>query len=101
MSDIGPGDYVECVNASTAAKAPWKDGPGLHVGRVYVVSETFINANNSPVVLLGWERVLSSRIHGFRCGYGVERFRRIYRPKADLIAGLLKPVETAPEKVPA
>jgi ABC-type cobalt transport system substrate-binding protein len=55
----------------------------------------------APVVsLVGKERVAASIEHGARCGYGVWRFRPIYRPKSELIETLLKSIDE-PVKVVA
>lgn len=95
MSAIGPGDWVECINASPkpgTRKVDWR-GPTIEVGKLYRVTAAFVDGTGAPVILVGWERVKATRENGFRCGYHVDRFRPVYRPRTDLIESLLQPVD--------
>ena len=76
MSDIGPGDYVQCIDASTPLGS-WDTDEFIFEGAYYWVSDVFVNEKNYPVLLVGFERTVSSKIVGYRQGYGVYRFRKI------------------------
>ena len=91
---IGPGDWVECVEASPC----WFYGPtGLTRGALYEVCHVGPGECESGfgVWLVGF------RSNGPRGGYGIHRFRKVYRPNADLIQSLLRPVPAEPETVGA
>lgn len=81
MSAIGKGDWVECVDASPG----WYGLPsGLAVGAVYQIAKVVV-----PGVF--W---LAQVDHGSPySGFRAERFRPIYRPKANAFDHLLKPVD--------
>lgn len=87
---IGPGDWVECVDASPGAN----DGLCLTRGGLYC-----IEAVDDRGLLCGTGRCgrtcrgvfLSGRRDRWPwCG---SRFRPIYRPRADLIQTLLEPIK--------
>ncbi len=79
--DIGPGDFVECV----------RDGPNkwgmpswLKAGTIYRVRKVLI----TTLFLYP-----SAALPRPRPGYKIDRFRPIYRPKAEIIQGLLQPIK--------
>lgn len=90
MGDLGPGDFVECVNASGRFAS---DPPsGLLLGALYTVEAVYINDEGRGLTLVGL-RASSPFV-----GYAIDRFRPIYRPKASVIESMLAP---APEMEPA
>lgn len=92
MTAIGPGDWVECVDADFGVGV-WADRRRIFKGMLYQVSDAWIDFDNEPVILVGWEREVATREFGARAGYWVRRFRPIYRPKADLIESLKTPAK--------
>ena len=93
---IGPGDWVECIDA--AARVWFPPEEQLTNGAVYCVAECFTDARGHSVfALVGKERVYGSRYVGFRLGYAIWRFRPIY-PGGALIRKLM---EKLPEKIDA
>lgn len=102
MSAIGPGDWVECVDMRSPGRVGFRWLRGERVpqeGSVYRVSDLWTDSNGEVVILVGWERVGASLEHGRRVGFRANRFRPIYRPKADLIESLKTPAKR--EGVPA
>ena len=88
MSAIGPGDFVECVDASR--KPHNTHQPKVVEGRVYRVVEVGLAAAGGrwlPGLLLA--DAPPARPNGF---YRADRFRPIYRPKSSLIEQLKRPV---------
>lgn len=79
MSDIGPGDYVLCVDADTPSvpRGRFLDQRRPVTGAHYFVSAAFVNPRGDPSILIGWERESMNRVHGGRWGYGLHRFRKI------------------------
>lgn len=99
MSAIGPGDWVECIDASPSEEGRhFCEADQLVLGTVYCVSAAWVWRDSTPVILVGRERSEASEYWGVRCGYGVRRFRLIYRPKNDLIERLKS---SKPALVPA
>ena len=101
MSALGPGDFVECVDASDAIHIILRDRHSvpLVVGAVYRVREidtTPTLDGEDGVVLWGIEMAAGG---GWSRSFRISRFRPLYRPKADLIESLKTPVER--ERVPA
>jgi hypothetical protein len=89
---IGPGDWVECVDARQRPEAPLPP-LGLTVGKLYLVEGVGEWGGFLGVVL---RDVRSWHPSG---GYRADHFRPIYRPKADLIEQLKAPPKTAPVKI--
>lgn len=87
MSSIGPGDFVECVDARPC---PIYGPVPLVVGGLYVVSRV----EQDTATVFGWSIFLVGvRSGGPHGGFGGGRFRPIYRPKQSLIESLKTPVE--------
>lgn len=91
MSAIGPGDFVECVDASPSLKT----GERLSVGAIYQVREVLRGPGMSGrtengVRLVGQRRCLNRQ--GVEYAWRADRFRPIYRPKSSLIEQLKRPV---------
>lgn len=96
MSAIGPGDWVECVDVTSDVAGTGHDWQGERVpveGQIYQVSDAWVDCDGYSVILVGWERDRAARDWGRRCGFAIERFRPIYRPKADLIESLKTPAK--------
>lgn len=94
MSAIGPGDFVECVDA-TSGPGAWMPGEAPVVGAIYTVERVFVNGwgieslhlrelKRHPGSVAFWG--------GGPLGYNIKRFRPIYRPKSSLIEQLKRPV---------
>jgi hypothetical protein len=95
MTDaIGPGDFVECVDASPDAWG-WFDCP-LVVGAIYTVHECAtgtLRPDGAKGRGLRLDRHNPPIPRGF---WGDHRFKPVYRPKQSLIRDLLEPIkETA------
>lgn len=100
-SAIGPGDWVECVDASPC---PRYGDPGLRLGALYQVARTErrrdeITGYEGDGVLLSGYRHPSRGVEKKSDWLGASRFRPIYRPKADLIESLKAPVTRTPQVV--
>jgi hypothetical protein len=100
MSAIGPGDYVECVDASPPAPDTWAADCGAYLvgGRMYRVVS--VGRSWSRKYGLGDGVVLDAPETQYDCPDGipswpVERFRPIYRRKSDLIETLKQPLPDA------
>lgn len=97
-ASIGPGDWVECVDVS-APSGQLHDGGFLVQGRIYQV-ERLVQVRSQDLGLTpGVNLVGQPALHGQsgrKGGYGLWRFRPIYRPKSDLIQQLQQP---APDTV--
>lgn len=79
---IGPGDWVECVDAS--ARIPYGPPP-LCLGSVYRVERVEADVNGwGPGV---W--IVGIRAESPSGGFYADRFRPIYRPKSELLESLL------------
>jgi hypothetical protein len=74
-----PGDMVECVDDTPF---PWSARTMPVRGALYTVSQPGTDGRGRPIVHL---RELTPE-RG--CGYLSHRFRKVYRPSADLIAKL-------------
>ena len=83
---------MECVDTGGWDQYKWAAEDKLTAGQIYCVTAAWVNAFG-PAVLVGWERVSASKDWGFRCGYAPERFKPVYRPKADLIESLKTPAK--------
>ena len=88
---IGVGDFVECVND---APHEWKGVKRLSLGSVYQVRGFHPRGS---IYLRGV--VLPKGPKGIEAGWGLPRFRPIYRPKAELIQSLLAPAPAKPVRV--
>lgn len=84
-ASIGPGDYVECVNVERMRGVSCRF---LRLGAVYRV--TWAGRSAFGVEIL---RVAGIELPPGKRGFQLERFRPIYRPKADLIESLKAPIE--------
>lgn len=89
---IGPGDWVECVDASFRYSDPDGDLALLRVGAVYQVEAVRIGPG---LLLCGVPMVQRQR------GYWADRFRPIYRRDATLITRLLEKLPADQEPVEA
>lgn len=93
-SAIGPGDFVECVNAEPCAL--WGD-PGLREGGIYQVEAVAMRRDSvsgfegAAVRLVGYVHPTTEGVRWL----GADRFRPIYRPNADLIESLKQPAPDA------
>ena len=98
MSAIGPGDWVECVDASPHPNH--KVSTKLVQGALYRVREESVcpETGKNGLTLCGVLLPIHSKI-GREIGWLLSRFRPIYRPKADLIESLKTPAKR--ERVPA
>lgn len=85
--DIGPGDFVVCVNAAPHRFVP---ASGLIQGGLYQVREvvTFPNVRGTGLRLCGV--IMPTHTNGKEFAWTIDRFRPIYRPKPDAFADLLK-----------
>lgn len=100
MSAIGPGDWVECIRVGRSPTPA-----GFRVGAVYRVERTVKNggcAYHGRGAKCGGLFICEMPRPGAG-GWAACAFRPIYRPKADLIKGLLKPIDAPaePERVNA
>lgn len=97
--DIGPGDWVECVDGSRVSRCPdcdWLPESWPVEGLVYRVVDVGVNLFGESWVELAEFREIDPS--GLVVAWDVDRFRPIYRPKESLIQTLLEPVD---EMVPA
>jgi hypothetical protein len=96
---IGPGDWVECVDASPHRGALDPSTIiALSLGALYQVREVadgFAGGELRHGLLLVGLKNRTNR-DGLEFAYDVERFRPIYRPKSSIIEQLKQP---APEAV--
>jgi len=99
---IGPGDWVECVDASTPPGFTLR--AHLAVGRLYlvewvgVVPPGFSNPGAPAIRLMGHPSGLN-RMGRQTVGWAIARFRPIYRPKQEIIEALKAPVARTPKVV--
>lgn len=98
MTAIGPGDWVECVDNAPRSfnvnKRQIEALKFLKLGKIYVVRGFAPFAG----ILLA---EIKAGDEDFGFGWAEERFRPIYRPKADLIERLMQPVPDEPVKAKA
>jgi len=92
--NVGPGDFVQCVDDSPAA---WTGQKLLQSGKVYRVRsvETDTEAPDGsvgPGVTVDGLKLPPSD-NGKETCWRLSRFRLIYRPKDDLIIRLMLPIE--------
>jgi hypothetical protein len=88
---IGPGDFVECVDITPCRVC---GVPNLNLGAIYRVEDVVraLRSNNK----WGWLLILQGvRSAGTQGGFGLGRFRPVYRPSADLIRQLEQPAPDA------
>ena len=90
MSAIGPGDYVECINADPMTMVGGCER--LTIGNIYRVLTVFDWWGDSSVEL---ESPKSDHVTG---GFRLTHFRPIYRPKQSIIKQLKRPAPKAPVK---
>jgi len=95
-SDIGPGDFVECVDARPCAFS----GKSLLVaGAIYQVYDLDVGVSPDGELGLALSLVeISDCDLAGRFVFCATRFRPIYRPKSEIIESLKAP---APELEPA
>lgn len=80
---IGPGDWVECVDAS----------PNRRIGRSVLAHKALYQVERAGFVTnLPALWLVGLRSLGTTGAFDARRFRPIYRPKADLIETLKQPV---------
>ena len=96
MSAIGPGDYVECIAADLNIDGvePIGGWP-LVIGSIYQVRWV-----GKAVSRLGRERpaikvggIVAKTAAGIEGAFDQRYFRPVYRPKSEIIQGLLTPVD--------
>jgi len=89
MSAIGPGDWVECVSVDS------ENDYGLRVGAIYQVERVATGRTLAGIITTGLllHGMNYTGWTGARVGYLPERFRPLYRPKADLIERLMQPID--------
>jgi hypothetical protein len=91
---IGPGDWVEFLGyGGNPGSFSGADGTKLRVGGLYQVEEIIRAAMSTggtceAITLVGIHRL---SVRGRRMAYLPERFRPIYRPRADFIESLKAP----------
>ena len=88
---IGPGDWVECVDDRPC---PVYGPSGLSRGAIYCVAGVEAPAATLDGVAVYLRDVRSRGPNG---GFGLRRFRPIYRPSADLIESLKAPPQRVTE----
>jgi hypothetical protein len=93
---IGPGDYVECVNAGSK----WPGFPCfLILGAIYTVERIVLpgpDTVDDTVFLVGVKNPNDGRItpRGDRvAGFALSRFRPIYRRSDTILKSVLEPVD--------
>lgn len=91
MADVvGPGDWVECIDASTPANRTYNP---LALGALYCVDAVIPRSNTCPrdgcTCVLRLAKVVTKPPH--MPGFCPSRFRPVYRPKAEVIQALLQP----------
>lgn len=96
---IGPGDWVECVDAQFHASA----GVALVLAAIYRVREVLPDAilsggGRGPTVRLR-NIALPIGPHGVEASWAISRFRPIYRPKQEIIEALKAPPIKAQPRV--
>lgn len=96
MTAFGPGDWVECVD--DGARDGYPPPPHLYRGSVWVVERVFLDVGDVIVCRL---QSYPHHLIDNHAGWNINRFRPIYRPKADLIERLMQPVPDEPVKVKA
>lgn len=98
MGEIGKGDWVECVDASCRGYGDWEPGAQPVEGALYTVEDVFDGLDGPTIDLREIKRgPLALMFWGRRVGYGVDRFRPIYRPKSELIESLKAPPQRVSE----
>lgn len=93
--DIGPGDFIECVNAS----APPGMTSRLTEGAIYRAAEVGIVPADYTHVGRPYVRVEGVTPTPGTFGFCIRRFRPVYRPSADLIENLKAPAPASREPV--
>lgn len=95
--DIGPGDWVECVDDSPGrpVNLPYVREAHLVRGRIYRVAAVrdFDHYKNGTVLAIPTVVLTERETHwiawnGTPGGWHLKRFRPVYRPQADLIERL-------------
>jgi hypothetical protein len=96
MSDLGPGDWVECVD--NGPRPTGLPAPELTVGSLYQVESLAELDIGIAVYLVGRPNPRDGAFHAGRqiSGYALARFRPIYRPKQSIIEQLK---QSAPDVV--
>jgi len=89
-ADIGPGDLVECIDASLP-RLGYRDGDELIMGMIYTVERTLVWNGLPGLVLKEAARPPETRTeYNGDCGYLLRRFRPVRRPDPKVILNLLK-----------
>jgi len=93
--DIGPGDFVECVDANPSPGTIFGPTEALRLGALYTVERCMLIDGTPCVHLVEIKRDARAILfYGENCGYATRRFRPIYRPKPNAFDQYLK----APDK---
>ena len=92
MDAIGPGDWVECVEAPKGGA--YSDEGFARVGCIYQVREVIDRCRGNDGVepgcrLVGQPQIIDDL--GLECAYPLALFRPIYRPKSEIIEALKQP----------
>lgn len=98
MSDIGPGDWVECVKSRAAHPVREHFGGHLVVGTIYCVKTVFLGryadgVQGEGITVRG---IVAVNAEGREGGWPLEYFRPIYRPKQSIIEALKQPAPEEP-----
>lgn len=92
MTDIGVGDWVECVRSHSHDLSPSCSVVALQVYQVSWVGEGIWMGQFDFGIQLKEDRLPAE------CAWRMSDFRPIYRPKRDLIANLSAPVDADARK---
>jgi hypothetical protein len=87
---IGPGDFVECIEACPFDSQTGDILPCPAVGDVCQVDGIFDYDGEAGLYLVGWNGCYDD---GERVNFLASAFRPIYRRNDSIIAGLLKPID--------
>ena len=82
MTDIGPGDFIECIDDLRSINPQSM----LVLGAIYTAVEVFDDDRGTPGVSVK-EATPPAPYYGF----AISLFRPVYRPKASLIESLSTP----------
>lgn len=100
-ADIGPGDWVECVDDHPHINSSVSPDYRLQKGRLYRIADVRpAGAHPKPRTVYSADAV---RLEGDPLpepyAWRIARFKPVYRPRADLIESLRAPVTRTPKVV--